>query len=121
MSKNERRNFLRNSLLGIPALGLLSAKKPKNSLPVNSKRRNRICVSTYSLWRFNGPKEETPIEYCMDQAAARGFEGVELVLVQMAAAESSHLQEIKRQADQERYDCMGVATDPGRANPDIVA
>src|SRR5690625_2899794 len=83
MSKNERRNFLRNSLLGIPALGLLSAKKPKNSLPVNSKRRNRIGVSTYSFWRFNGPKEETPIEYCIDQAAAMGFDGVELLLVQM--------------------------------------
>src|SRR5690625_2202937 len=96
MSKNERRNFLRNSLLGIPALGLLSAKKPKNSLPVNSKRRNRIGVSTYSFWRFNGPKEETPIEYCIDQAAAMGFDGVELLLVQMESDENSYLQKNKK-------------------------
>lgn len=118
MSKNQRRNFLRNSLLGIPAVSLLSATKAKAIPSAESPRPNRIGVSTYSFWRFNGPKEETPIEYCIDQAAAMGFDGVELLLVQMESDENSYLQKIKRQAFHAGLDLMGFSTHQGFVYPD---
>ena len=32
----------------------------------NGVRHNPIGISTYSFWQFNGPKENTPIEYCIE-------------------------------------------------------
>ena len=60
------------------------------------RRPNPIGVSTYSFWRFNGPKENYPIEDCIDQAAEMGFDGIELLHVQMASEEPGYLQNLKR-------------------------
>ena len=52
-------------------------------------------MSTYSFWQFNG--RETPIDYCIDKAAEFGFDGVELLLIQMESEENSYLQKIKKE------------------------
>ena len=41
----------------------------------------RFAVSTYSYWHFE--KEKYPVQKVIDQAAGIGFDGVELLHVQM--------------------------------------
>lgn len=73
-------------------------------------RRNRIGVSTYSFWQFNGPKEETPIHECIDKAAQMGFDGLEILWMQMESYDNSYLQELKRKAFHAGLDLMGFST-----------
>ena len=54
-------------------------------------RPNPIGVSTYSFWRFDGPKENYPIEMCINEAAKMGFDGVELLHIQMTSEEPGYL------------------------------
>jgi L-ribulose-5-phosphate 3-epimerase len=81
-------------------------------------RHNPVGISTYSFWQFNGPPESMPIETCIDQAAAMGFDGIELLLVQMASEENSYLQSLKRRAFHSGLDLMGFSTHQGYLNPD---
>ena len=117
-----RRNFVGAAA----ALGITSAlpgctpKKEPQELKENiSKpvRHNPIGVSTYSFWQFNGPKENMPIETCIDKAAAMGFDGIEFLLVQMASEENSYLQSLKKRAFHAGLDIMGFSTHQGFVSP----
>lgn len=108
------------------ALGLSTAligcstdeKKEKTDSAAKAKiKHNPIGVSTYSFWQFNGPKENTPIEQCIEKAASMGFDGIELLLVQMASEENSYLQKLKKQAFHAGLDLMGFSTHQGFVNP----
>jgi len=79
-------------------------------------RHNPIGVSTYSFLQFNGPPENTPIEFCIDRAAAMGFDGIELFLVQMTSEENSYLQNLKKRAFHNGLDLMGFSTHQGFLN-----
>ena len=81
-------------------------------------RHNPIGVSTYSFWQFNGPKESVPIESCIDHAAAMGFDGIELLLMQMASEENGYLQKLKKRAFHNGLDLCGFSTHQGFLNPD---
>jgi sugar phosphate isomerase/epimerase len=81
-------------------------------------RGNPIGVSTYSYWRFNGPKEDFPIEDCIDQAAEMGFDGVEILHIQMNSEENDYLQFLKRRAFERGLDLMGFSTHQGFVDPD---
>jgi sugar phosphate isomerase/epimerase len=71
--------------------------------------RNRIAVSTYSFWHFRDAA--TPIETCIDKAAAMGFDGVEILHVQMGDDETNgRLQRLKRQAFLLGLDLCGFST-----------
>lgn len=110
-----RRQFLQTAALAGTAL----AAAPAAAVAAQpAPRRTRFGVSTYSFWRFNGPKEDTPIEACIDQAAEMGFDGVELLLVQMASEENSYLQNLKRRAFTHGIDLMGFSTHQGFVYPD---
>ena len=121
-----RRNFL--SLVGLAGAGsilrlpnfLESAGRPAaNPSARNSTRRpNPIGVSTYSFWQFNGPKEDTPIETCIDQAARMGFDGLEILHVQMTEEDNAALQRIKKRAFHAGLDLMGFSTHQGFIYPD---
>ena len=93
-----RRSFIKNSLIattGMLGLSTLSSRaeyKKKGA----TIRHNPVGVSTYSFWQFNGPKEDTPIEYCIEQAARMGFDGIELLLVQMTSEEKGYLNKLKK-------------------------
>ncbi len=118
----KRRTFLRHAALataGAASVGLatpVSATMPANTPPAS--RPNRIGVSTYSFWRFDGPKEDFPIETCIDRAAAMGFDGVEILHIQMASEEPSYLQNLKRRAFVNGLDLMGFSTHQGFVSPD---
>lgn len=102
----------RRHLIGAAALagaGSLFAQK----LP----RRNRIGVSTYSYWGFQR-KEYRPIPKCIDLAASAGFDGVELLQIQMEDFSPATLQKIKRYAFQAGIDLMGYSTHQDFVDPD---
>ena len=123
--KSSRRSFIRTAAVGTAAAGLgfscsggKAAPEPEMSDTSKKIRRNRIGVSTYSFWRFNGPKESSPIEDCIEKAAAMGFDGIEFLLMQMQSEENSYLQKLKRQAFHAGLDIMGFSTHQGFIYPD---
>lgn len=121
--KSTRRSFIHQATLAAAAAGLgiscSGGKQSPASGAVSKKiRRNRIGVSTYSFWQFNGPKENFPIEDCIEKAAAMGFDGIEFLLMQMASEENSYLQKLKRQAFHAGLDIMGFSTHQGFIYPD---
>lgn len=79
-------------------------------------RANRIGVSTYSFWHFRGPKAE--MADCIDRAAEMGFDGVEILHVQMSGDSGPQLQELKRRAFRNGLDLMGFSTHQGFVSPD---
>jgi sugar phosphate isomerase/epimerase len=81
-------------------------------------RHNPIGVSSYSFWLFNGPKEAVSMEKCIDQAARMGFDGLEVLHVQMSAEDNAHLQKIKKRAFHAGLDLMGFSTHQGFVTPD---
>lgn len=96
----------------------IGKENPGNASGNPRIRHNPIGVSTYSFWQFNGPKEDTPVEKCIDKAAAMGFDGIELLLVQMTSEENSYLQKLKKQAYHSGLDLCGFSTHQGFLRPD---
>lgn len=106
---------------GTAVMGLASCKSQSQPVlpeqPPVKIRHNPVGVSTYSFWQFNGPPESVPIETCIDHAAAMGFDGIELLLMQMTSEENSYLQNIKKRAFHSGLDLMGFSTHQGFLNP----
>lgn len=118
-----RKDFLLKSALALTSASLLHSCKTRNGDDSSqhayvSRKTNPIGVSTYSFWQFNGPKESVPVEYCIEKAAAMGFDGIELLLMQMQSEENIYLQKIKRQAFHAGLDLMGFSTHQGFVFPD---
>lgn len=119
--KLNRRHFLKSATTAAAGAGLITAgctARQPASIEAYARPRNRIGVSTYSFWQFNGPKESVPIEYCIDKAAEMGFDGIELLLMQMESEENSYLQSLKRRAFHAGLDLMGFSTHQGFVFPD---
>jgi sugar phosphate isomerase/epimerase len=122
---NNRRAFLKKTALasaGIAGLSLSASYAGKTDSPsgnqAGDQQKNRIGVSTYSFWQFNGPREDVPIEGCIDDAARMGFDGIELLLVQMTSEENAYLQRLKRRAFHAGLDLMGFSTHQGFVSPE---
>ena len=117
-----RRNFLQAGALAATGTALAGCTTGETSSPAEEPkkniRQNPIGVSTYSFWQFNGPPENTPIEECIDKAAAMGFDGIELLLVQMTSEENSYLNKLKRHAFHSGLDLMGFSTHQGYVFPE---
>lgn len=116
----DRRKFMNGAAMlgagsmipGFSTSDLAVAPKPKKI------KHNPIGVSTYSFWQFNGPKENVPMELCIEKAAAMGFDGIELLLVQMNSEDNGYLQKLKKQAFHAGLDLMGFSTHQGYLNPE---
>jgi len=82
-----------------------------------SQRPSRIAVSTYSFWRF---KEDLklPIETCIDEAAEMGFDGVEILHIQMEKESNEYLQDLKRRALINGLDLCCLSIHQGFVSPD---
>lgn len=80
-------------------------------------RGNPIAVSTYSFWRFRD-ESKLSIEQCIDEAARIGFDGVEILHVQMESEEPGYLQRLKRRAFVNGLDLCGFSTHQGFLSPD---
>ena len=122
---SSRRSFIQKASILTAAAGFGISCTGRKETPVveanptpKQIRRNKIGVSTYSFWQFNGPKENSPIEDCIDKAAAMGFDGIEFLLMQMQSEENSYLQKLKRQAFHSGLDIMGFSTHQGFIFPE---
>ena len=80
-------------------------------------RPNPIGVSTYSFWQFREGARRVTISECIDRAAAFGFDGVEILHVQMEDESNATLQKIKRQAHSLGLALMGFSTHQGFVTP----
>ena len=119
MSSN-RRDFLKSSIAGAGVIGMSSLaadtvfgqeEKPKTW-------RNPIGVSTYSFWQFKRD-DFRPIEKCLELAADMGFDGVEILKVQMEGEPTNgQLQKIKQRAFTLGLDLMGYSTHQSFVKPD---
>jgi sugar phosphate isomerase/epimerase len=85
--------------------------------PAKTPRPNRIAVSTYSFWRFRDDSKLT-IARCIDLAAEMGFDGVEILHVQMEEESNGYLQELKQRAFRNGLDLCGFSTHQGFVSPD---
>jgi sugar phosphate isomerase/epimerase len=90
----QRRDFIQSSLLagglsGIPSSQVIPAKP---SLQPSIK----LSVSSYSYWHFKGDK--FPIEKVIDDAAALGLEGIDVLHRQMESEDNAYLQKLKKHA-----------------------
>jgi len=111
----------RDALLSIGAAagsvaGLNSVASAAPAAAVKRKP-NRIAVSTYSYWRFRNDTKLT-IEKCIDLAAEAGFDGVEILEIQMRSKDNAALQRMKRRAFVNGMDLCGFSTHQGFVSPD---
>ncbi len=117
-----RRKFLQSGAATAAGTALVGCSTKESTPAVDETpaniRHNPIGVSTYSFWQFNRPKNEPPIEEILDHAAAMGFDGVELLLVQMASEEIPYLNTLKKRAFHNGLDLMGFSTHQGFVRPD---
>ena len=76
-----------------------------------------MAVSTYSFWRFKDGLK-LPIEQCIDEAAEMGFDGVEILHMQMENESNGYLQGLKRRALINGIALCGMSTHQGFVSPD---
>lgn len=115
-----RRDFLNRSAV-VSAAAVLAAggaaraadePATKPALP-----RQRFGVSTYSFFKFGG-SDNVPVDKCIELAADMGFDGVELLHVQMDGDSPAYLNSLKRKAFTLGLDLMGLSTHQTFVSPD---
>lgn len=89
-----RRDVLR--LGALAPLALVAPSARLSAQPAGSPGPTRFAVSTYSYWHFE--KEKYPVQKVIEQAAGIGFEGVELLHVQMDNETPAYLNQLKQAA-----------------------
>ncbi len=116
---SNRREFLTLAAVAASAAPL-KALAPLDSgqaqPPPPARRPRAIGVSTYSFWQFRG--ERLGIPACIEKAAAMGFDGVEILHVQMEDESPAAVNKIKRQAHSLGLALMGFSTHQGFVYPD---
>jgi sugar phosphate isomerase/epimerase len=117
-----RRNFLVTGVAAAAAAVVGEALVPQRAVaaepaPGAGPRPNRIAISTYSFWRFL-ENSRVPIDECIRQSAAMGFDAVEILHRQMDGEENGYLQSLKRIAIVEGVDLCGLSIHQGFVSPD---
>ncbi len=112
----DRRDFATAGLAGLAASTLTLAEAAADeSSP--AARPNSIAVSTYSYWRYRDDSK-LGIEQCIDLAAETGFDGVEILHIQMQDESNGALQRIKQRAFSHGLDLCGFSTHQTFVSPD---
>jgi L-ribulose-5-phosphate 3-epimerase len=117
--RSTRREFFGHTgiALGAAAASGVSASEAIAQISGESlSKRRSIGVSTYSFWQFRG--ERLGIPTCVEKAAAMGFDGVEILHVQMQEESNAALQNIKRRAHSLGVALMGFSTHQGFVYPE---
>jgi sugar phosphate isomerase/epimerase len=91
-----RRQALQGGAAAALAPLLTLNDKAAASAATGTKPRIRLAVSTYSYWHFT--PEKYPIEKVIDNAAAIGFDGVEILHRQMKNETQGYVNGLKRAA-----------------------
>ncbi len=101
---------------GMPGAG---APMAEAALVGRSPRRgNPIATSSYSFWRFN-EKTRMSMEDCLDRTAEMGFDGFEVLYIQMGEdLSNARLQRLKRRALVHGVALCGCSTHQSFVKPD---
>lgn len=83
----------------------------------DGRRANPIGISSYSFWGFQR-EDLRPLDVCIDHAARMGFDGLEILMRQLASTERGELMKIKRRAFLAGLPLMGYSTHQGFLSPD---
>ena len=99
--------------------GLAASPAPgqQQDTPPKTRRPNPIAVSTYSYWRYR-KDTKLSIEECIDLAGEAGFDGVEILHVQMERETNQYLQNLKRRALINGLDLCGFSTHQSFVSPE---
>jgi len=119
--KTNRRRFLIASAAAAAGTGALSITTTTQAETEDAKTAagrpgNPIAVSTYSYWRYRAGSK-LKIEDCIALAAEMGFDGVEILEVQMHRKDNAYLQTLKRQAFTAGMDLCGMSTHQDFVSP----
>ncbi len=122
MSSGINRRAFVAGVAGTSVAALSSEKLAgQETKPVHSEKKhvrpNFIAVSTYSYWRYRDDSK-LGIEECIDLAADAGFDGVEILHVQMQDQSNAALQRIKQRAFRNGLDLCGLSTHQSFVSPD---
>lgn len=115
-----RRSFLAASAVTLAASASGAAaqdQKAEVSAARREKRANPVAISTYSFWRFRDDSKLS-IEQCIEQSAAMGFDGVEILHRQMGREDNGYLQQLKQAALREGLPLCGFSIHQGFVSPD---
>lgn len=118
-ASSNRRVFLQTALAGsVPLIALANnIRGDETQQKTATQRRNPIAVSTYSFWRFRDDSKLS-IAKCIDSAAEMGFDGVEILHMQMEEESNGYLQKLKQRAFRNGLDLCGFSTHQGFVSPD---
>ncbi len=118
-SNLSRRGFVAAGLTAAAASAVPASavRAADGSTSAGDHRPNPIAVSTYSYWRYRDDSK-LGIEECIDLAAETGFDGVEILHVQMQDESNSALQRIKQRAFRNGLDLCGFSTHQSFISPD---
>ncbi|MBN1480659.1 sugar phosphate isomerase/epimerase [candidate division KSB1 bacterium] len=115
MNKINRRHFVAASALA--TAGFVVPAQPAPANEKSTHQSNRIALASYSIWRFkDGLKKQ--MEECIDLAAEWGFDGLDLLHIQMERTDDAYLQELKRRALVNGIDLCGLSIHQGFVTPD---
>lgn len=117
MSSYPRRTALQTGMAAVAAAALGGSPVGAARQPAKSPRRTRFGVSSYSFWQFKN-EDLRPIETCIDLAAEWGFDGVEILEMQMTNTDNATLQKLKQRAFVNGLDLCGFSTHQGWVSPD---
>ncbi len=117
MTSNRRRFLgLAGALALTPLASFEKTEAAQGTTSASSKRGHSIGVSTYSFWQFRG--ERLGMGACIEKAAAMGFDGVEILHVQMEDESPAFVNKLKAQAHSLGLALMGFSTHQGFVSPD---
>lgn len=121
MSNLNRRQAIvaASGMAGAAALARTASAQQAPAKPAAKPKRrpNRIAVSTYSYWRYR-KDTKLSIEQCIDLAADAGFDGVEILHVQMQSESNATLQRLKQRAFRHGLDLCGFSTHQSFVSPE---
>jgi sugar phosphate isomerase/epimerase len=113
-----RRRFCQQAAAAAAALTIPAARSRGETFATTPRGGgNPIAVSTYSFWRFKDDSKLS-IEQCIDEAARMGFDGVEILHIQMENDEPAYLQRLKQRAFVNGLALCGFSTHQGFLSPD---
>ncbi|MBN1816887.1 MAG: sugar phosphate isomerase/epimerase [Sedimentisphaerales bacterium] len=121
MDRIGRRQFLAGAVTTASSILLSSCAKNRTKARegklITKARPNPIAVSTYSFWRYKADSK-LPVEDCIDLACEMGFDGVDILHIQMSDESKGYLQNLKRRAMILGLDLCGFSTHQGFVSPD---
>jgi L-ribulose-5-phosphate 3-epimerase len=95
MSVTRRQALRMGAAAAVAPMGALAARETGASTPA-ARPPISLAVSTYSYWHFK--TEKYPIEKVIEEAAALGFDGVEILHRQMADESPAYVNGLKKAA-----------------------